>query len=381
MVIDHYGLAEAEVRRRFPAVYQWVLDRVKPQRQALAGSRDGTEYARLWWLHGKPRPVLRPALARLSRYIATPETAKHRTFQFLGASVLPDNMLIAIATDDALMLGILSAQVHVIWSLALGGRMGVGNDPRYNKSRCFETFPFPSDDTGLTAPLANHIRELAEELDAHRKSRQAAHKAVTLTGMYNILQKLKSGEMLSAPDRLIHEHALVSVLRSIHDELDAAVLAAYGWSDLRAALADFSPVNAESRDWATNTLLGRLVALNSRRAAEESADQVRWLRPEYQTRDSDDTRQNGLALSTGAAAQASALPLVKQAWPAELPEQVKAVADLLAAQPLPLTLAEIEARFSGRGRWRERLPVILQTLAAMGRARQLPAPDERWHDD
>jgi hypothetical protein len=128
-------------------------------------------------------------------------------------------------------------------------------------------------------------------------------------------------------------------LRSIHDELDAAVLAAYGWSDLRAALADFSPANAESRELATNTLLERLVALNSRRAAEESADQVRWLRPEYQTRDSDDASQNGLALSGEKAAQASALPLVKQAWPAELPEQVKAVADLLATQPGPMARA------------------------------------------
>jgi hypothetical protein len=259
--------------------------------------------------------------------------------------------------------------------------MGVGNDPRYNKSRCFETFPFPGDDTGLTGPLASHIRELAEELDAHRKARQAAHKTVTLTGMYNLLQKLKTGEMLSVPDRLIHEHALVSVLRSIHDELDAAVLAAYGWSDLRAALADGSTASAESRELATNTLLERLVALNARRAAEESAGNVRWLRPEYQTRDSDDASQNSLGLSADPAALASALPLPRQAWPAELPDQVKAVADLLAAQPLPLTLAEIEARFSGRGRWRERLPVILQTLAAMGRARQLPAPDGRWQAD
>ncbi|WP_369690176.1 hypothetical protein [Ectopseudomonas oleovorans] len=27
--------------------------------------------------------------------------------------------------------------------MAAGGRLGVGNDPRYNKTRCFETFPFP----------------------------------------------------------------------------------------------------------------------------------------------------------------------------------------------------------------------------------------------
>ncbi|HOW46470.1 MAG TPA: hypothetical protein P5163_01460 [Rubrivivax sp.] len=36
-----------------------------------------------------------------------------------------------------------------------------------------------------------------------------------------------------------------------------------------------------------------------------------------------------------------------------------------------MTLAELEARFSARGRWRERLPTILDTLAALGRARPL----------
>jgi hypothetical protein len=118
--------------------------------------------------------------------------------------VLPYNKLIVIASADALHLGVLSSETHVAWSLAGGSWLGRGNDPVYVKSTKFETFPFPADDTGLTAALASHIRELAEELDAHRKSRQAAHKAVTLTGMYNILQKLKTGEMLSAPDRLVH---------------------------------------------------------------------------------------------------------------------------------------------------------------------------------
>ncbi|MEI2678907.1 MAG: hypothetical protein V9G29_14190 [Burkholderiaceae bacterium] len=84
--------------------------------------------------------------------------------------------------------------MHVDWALAAGGRLGVGNDPRYNKSRCFEPFPFPSDDTGLTPALTERIRQLAEQLDAHRKARQAAARGVTLTGLYNVLDKLRRGE-------------------------------------------------------------------------------------------------------------------------------------------------------------------------------------------
>ena len=50
--------------------------------------------------------------------------------------------------------------------------------------------------------------------------------------MYNVLEQLRRGEPLTAKDKVIHEQGLVSVLRQLHDELDAAVLAAYGWQDL-----------------------------------------------------------------------------------------------------------------------------------------------------
>src|SRR5690606_25765124 len=180
-------------------------------------------------------------------------------FQLLPIEVAPDNMLIAIAMDDATALGVLSSHIHEAWALATGGRLGVGNDPRYNKSRCFDTFPFPDLHTAdkfggpIGVALVNadgttgksetygeypsdRIRNLAEQLDAHRKRQQAAHPGLTLTGMYNVLEKLRSGEALTAKERVIHEQGLVSVLRQLHDELDAAVLHAYGWGDLLGLL-------------------------------------------------------------------------------------------------------------------------------------------------
>ncbi len=137
-------------------------------------------------------------------------------------------MRIAIALDDAWVLGVLSRRVHVVWALAAGGRLGVGNDPRYNKTRCFETFPFPAPGESEKA----RIRQLAEELDGLRKARQALYPGLTMTGIYNVLEKLRRGEPLTSKDKLIHEQGLVSVLRQLHDDLDAAVLAAYGWEDV-----------------------------------------------------------------------------------------------------------------------------------------------------
>ncbi|MEW6467214.1 MAG: DNA methyltransferase, partial [Pseudomonadota bacterium] len=272
--IDFFGLSAEEARARFPEAFQRVLNGVKPERD----QSERKAYRDKWWLFAEARPDMRQALAGLSRYFVTSMTAKHRTFVQLPANVLPDQGLIVFATDDALIQGVLSSQVHVQWALAAGGRLGVGNDPRYNNSRCFEPFPFPAEDTGLTPEGAARIRQLAEQIDAHRKARQAAHEAVTLTGLYNVLDALRRRQPLSAKDKALHEQGLVAVLQSLHDELDAAVLAAYGWSDLAPIpWAD----DAAHAAWA-ETLLQRLVALNQRRAAEETAGTIRWLRPDFQ---------------------------------------------------------------------------------------------------
>ena len=63
----------------------------------------------------------------------------------------------------------LSSSAHVRRAIATGSWLGVGNDPVYVKSRCFETFPFPTSETGLTPALTARIACLAEDIDAHRK--------------------------------------------------------------------------------------------------------------------------------------------------------------------------------------------------------------------
>lgn len=415
-VIDMYGLSADEVRNRYPACYQRLYERVKPERDV---SNDKT-LREQWWLFRRTNIQLRSAIAGLNRYIGTTETAKHRLFSFIPGTVTPDQKIRVVGSDDALLLGVLSSSVHVDWSLATGGWLGAGNDPVYNNTRCFEPFPFPHDDTGLTPALTERIRLLAEQLDAHRKARQAAHEGVTLTGLYNVLDKLRRGEPLSPKEKLLHEQGLVSVLQSLHDELDVAVLEAYGWSDLGAV--PWSDETARAA-W-TETLLERLVALNARRAAEEAGTlpgsppggTIRWLRPEFQDparrvaaaapqpeqtgiegmeTEAEATAQalrqaqgerrgaqgerrwaqgvRGDALADeDSAAKASAAGTAASAspWPSTLPEQVRAVAQLLGASPAPLPLAAIEAAFKGKGPWKKGLPRILETLEALGRARR-----------
>ena len=378
MVIDLDGLSSEQVRQTFPEVFQWVLERVKPERD-----HNNEPYRRInWWLFGRRNTELRSALRGLSRYAVTVETAKHRTFQFLDAEFLPDNRLIAFAFEDGYLLGILSSSIHVIWALATGGTLE--DRPVYNKTRCFETFAFPE----IMEAQQSESRDLAEQIDAHRTRQQAQHSDLALTSMYNVLEKLKSGEALTAKEKVTHEQGLVSVLKQLHDELDLAVLDAYGWSDLAPLMqvvngsaapgANSTPATRdECKRALDDTLLERLVALNTDRAAEERKGTIRWLRPEFQNPDnaagakSPPAIQAELNITEEDDTVVATATIQRLPWPKELPDQVRQVADLLSSAREPMSLDTIAAHFTGKGPWKRRLPQIVETLETLGRARRV----------
>jgi hypothetical protein len=341
MVIDLFGLTEAEVRRRFPAVYQHVLLRVKPERD----QNNRQTYRANWWVFGEPRTDLRQWLRGLPRYIATVETAKHRVFTFLPAEVAPDNKLIIVASADAYILGVLQSVQHVAWMLAQGNWLGAGNDPVYAKTQAFDPFPFPD----ATPSRRAEIAAIAEDLDAHRKARLAAHPHLTLTGLYNVLAALRADRPLTAAEKDIHDSGQVSILRTLHDRLDTAVAAAYGWpADLPDAAA-----------------VARVVALNAARVAEEAAGTIRWLRPEFQA--PEETRRK--AVQAELAVPEATLPSAP-AWPKDLPAQLVALRSTIARGPA--SAQEVARRFKGAPR-ADKLREMLATLAALGQARDVGA--------
>ena len=181
---------------------------------------------------------------------------------------------------------------------------------------------------------------------------QSQNPGLTLTGMYNVLEKLRANEALTAKEKQIHDAGLVSVLRQLHDDLDAAVFAAYGWPP---ALTD-----AE--------ILERLVALNAERVKEEAAGLVRWLRPDYQNPGSAQTQQTTLAVEVEPAAKPGKQRAGKLAWPKTLSERVKAVSTALASVKKPLTAPELAKRFA-RAKAAD-VAEILESLCAMGKARR-----------
>lgn len=374
MVIDLFPLDIADVRARFPAVYQHLHDRVKPERDV----NNRPAYRDNWWIFGEPRSDLRPALDGLDRYIATVETSKHRFFQFLDGGVRPDNMLVAIALQESAEFAVLSSRLHVHWAINAGGWLGVGNDPRYSKTRTFDPFPFPLDGDGLG--------ELGDRLDTHRKAQIEKYPKLTVTALYNVLERVRlldagaDAAPLTEAEREIYEAGLVGVLADLHDEIDRAVLDAYGWGDLAGDLVGkpggtcVSAHKSPAQEEAEAELLTRLVALNTERAKAERRGEVHWLRPDYQKALFGKRAAEAAAAEQIEADLAAAVSETKPKWPKDGLDQIAVVRDILVRSPRPLPAEQIAAAFAGRAtqKRKDRLGQVLETLVAAGVARARP---------
>jgi hypothetical protein len=217
----------------YEAPFDYILKYVKPTRLSSRTTR--TE----WWLHERPRPEMRTAIAHLSRYIVTPRVAKHRLFVWVSPDTLPDSATIAIARADNYFLGVLHSKVHELWSRRKGTQLREAKSGfRYTPNTTFETFPFPwppgkepKDDPRVRA-IAQAASDLVAKRDAWLNPQDATEielKERTLTNLYN------------------QRPAWLGIA---HRKLDEAVLDAYGWH----------------HDLSHEEILSRLLALNLQRA-------------------------------------------------------------------------------------------------------------------
>ncbi len=149
--------------------------------------------------------------------------------------------------------------------------------------------------------------------------------------MYNLLEKLRAGQPFTDADRDYNNKALVSTLKQIHDELDSAVLDAYGWPQ---TITD-------------EQILENLVALNAERVEEERNGLIRWLRPDYQAPNEAIETQPTLE---GITPEEKPIiePVEQQKWPTKPKEQLAAIRDLLRTTPGEWSPKQIAAQFKGR---------------------------------
>ncbi|WP_342714099.1 DNA methyltransferase [Bradyrhizobium sp. B039] len=384
--IDFLGLSMEAAREHFPKAYSHLYEYVRPEREAnnRKSRRDK------WWVFAEPALDLREAVNDLTTYIATPETAKHRTFSLVSSEFLADQKIRVISSDRPELLAVLSSRVHVLFAIAKGGWQGVGNDPVYQHTQTFDPFPLPTAvepkrlSNDVTSAQHDRLRDLGERLDTFRKKRIAEHSFLTVTGLYNALERLRELENgcdvppLTDAERDVHRAGLISVLKEIHDDIDRAVLAAYGWEDLIPALVGRpgstlpSSHKLPEQEQIEEELLIRLVALNHDRAVEERRAVVRWLRPDYQMAKLGAKAPMRIEEHVGTLDVELPDITERPKWPADGLEQIRLVLDLLSKAPAPAAPAAIASVLDGRntvGR-RDRIAEVLETLVATGIARR-----------
>jgi hypothetical protein len=182
-----------------------------------------------------------------------------------------------------------------------------------------------------------------------RKARITAHPHLTLTILYNALEKLRSGIALTDAERDIHDAGQISILRHLHDRLDEAVAAAYGWpADLPAA-----------------EIVARIVALNAQRRAEEADGLIRWLRPDFQAPEEARRTAAQPALSIEEPEAPDAIQ-----WPRDdAASQFIALRTALARSPAPAAPRDLARRVKGAPR-AAKINEMLRVLVALGQARE-----------
>lgn len=265
MYIIDFGLDMNEKdAAQFELPFKYIEKNILPKR--LKNKRDA--YRKRYWIHVEPRPALRAKIKPLKRFIATVRHTKYRLFVWLEPPVLPDSALIVIARDDWYAFGVLHSKIHEAWALRKGTKLE--DRPRYTPTSTFETFPFPwplnTPEGQLTAKQRKHrdaIGMAAESLEKQRRRWLQPVELVTIQpplapGMPAVPQAKDPAAASQLATRTLTDlyNLMPTWLKNAHQDLDRAVLEAYGW-----------PEGSSKED-----ILNRLLALNYERPAANPLD-------------------------------------------------------------------------------------------------------------
>jgi hypothetical protein len=209
----------------FAHIQKTVLPHIKAyaeRERASTGRASGQEqtWLRCWWQHFRCRKEFVDAVSLFKRYVACSAVTKRSIFVFVSTKIRPDHALYTFAFADDYSFGILQSNAHWQWFIAKCSKLT--ERFRYTPESVFDTFPWPQ------SPTVKQIDAVALAAREVRRVRADALKNISggLRALYRTLE---------LPGK--------NPLRAAHQALDAAVLAAYGFSADADLLAQLLALN------------------------------------------------------------------------------------------------------------------------------------------
>jgi hypothetical protein len=253
---------ELEQAQQYPDLLRIVEERVKPERLALTHPR--YERARKnWWLFVAYGKSLRRAIAPLQRVLVRALTSEMHALTFVPKGWVYYMAIVVFAFDDDYHFALLQSNVHEAWVRRQASSLRT--DVRYTLTDCFDTFPFPPAEYEALAQGGWDLAAMPEPF--HRAAQVGAqyhdHRAQVMRARN--LGLTKTYNLFHDPDCA---DADIRRLRELHEQMDRAVLACYGWSDLAPAHGFHKNERGQTRFTvspdARREILHRLLELNQK---------------------------------------------------------------------------------------------------------------------
>jgi hypothetical protein len=230
----------------YPECLKIVEEKVKPDR--LSRSKDVAKAP--WWLFWRSRVELYRKIADLDRVVVTARVSPSNSVAMLPPRYVFHEKVIIFPVSEASFFSFLQSSIHWEWARHYTSTLGA-TTLNYSPTDCFETLPLP--------PHTVLADSLGETYSSFRSKTMLSRSA----GLTDIQNAMSDREETSAD---------IQKLRDIHVEMDQAVAAAYGWSDVSLG-HDFHETKQGIRftisESARREVLQRLLKLNHERHEEE----------------------------------------------------------------------------------------------------------------
>jgi len=237
-----------QVARQYPDCFDIVERLIKAER--LKGAADVA--AAPWWQFWRPRAELYGTISGLERVLVISRVSHNHFLHSVVPRIVFSERLVVFALSGNSPFGLLSSTIHNDWAHRPGATTHETRNTYFHE-KAFETFAFPQH--------LGSLEEIGERYRIHREG-VMADRHQGLSEIYNSFHC-----QTETADG-------VRQLRTLHVEMDHAVAASYGWTDLDLGHG-LRETNQGTRftisESARREVLDRLLALNHARHTEEVA--------------------------------------------------------------------------------------------------------------